>query len=110
MATPTATTILTITTTTCAPPTCMFLPTPFTSVLAIAALVGGRYAGWKFLDPLMGIVGGAVILRWSVGLCRGAARQLLDMVPSAALAQAVRERLEVGDVKVADLHVWDSRQ
>ena len=79
----------------------------FTSVLAIAALVGGRYAGWKFLDPLMGIVGGAVILRWSIGLCRGAARQLLDMVPSAALAQTIRKRLEVGDVRVADLHLWD---
>jgi cation diffusion facilitator family transporter len=79
----------------------------FTSVLAIAALVGGRYAGWKFLDPLMGIVGGVVILRWSVGLCRGAARQLLDMVPSAALAKTIRSRLEVGDVKVADLHVWE---
>lgn len=79
----------------------------FTSVLAIAALVGGRYAGWKFLDPLMGIVGGAVILRWSVGLCRGAARQLLDMVSSPALAQTIRKRLEVGDVRVTDLHLWE---
>lgn len=79
----------------------------FTSVLAIAALIGGRYAGWTFLDPLMGIVGGIVILRWSVGLCRGAARQLLDMVPSPALARSIRERLEVGDVRVADLHLWE---
>ena len=55
----------------------------------------------------MGIVGGIVILRWSIGLCRGAARQLLDMVPSAALAQSIRQRLEVGDVKVADLHLWE---
>jgi cation diffusion facilitator family transporter len=79
----------------------------FTSVLAIAALIGGRYAGWTFLDPLMGIVGGIVILRWSVGLCRGAARQLLDMVPSTALAESIRQRLEVGDVRVADLHLWE---
>ncbi len=27
----------------------------FTSVLAILALVGGRYFGWRFLDPMMGI-------------------------------------------------------
>jgi cation diffusion facilitator family transporter len=79
----------------------------FTSVLAIAALVGGRYAGWTFLDPLMGIVGGVVILRWSVGLCRGAARQLLDMVSSPALVKTIRQKLEVGDVKVADLHLWE---
>ena len=79
----------------------------FTSVLAIAALIGGKYAGWTFLDPLMGIVGGAVILNWSVGLCRGAAHQLLDMLPSPDLAREVRERLEVGGVQVADLHLWD---
>jgi cation diffusion facilitator family transporter len=79
----------------------------FTSVLAIAALLGGRYAGWKFLDPLMGIIGGAVILRWSVSLCRGAARQLLDMVPSPLLVDTVRRRLEVGDTRVADLHLWE---
>jgi len=79
----------------------------FTSVLAIAALLGGRYLGWRFLDPMMGIVGGVVILRWSVGLCRGAARQLLDMVESPALAETIRRRLEVGDVKVADLHLWE---
>jgi len=79
----------------------------FTSVLAISALLGGRYLGWRFLDPMMGIVGGIVILRWSVGLCRGAARQLLDMVPSPALAQAIRRKLEIGDDRVADLHLWD---
>jgi cation diffusion facilitator family transporter len=79
----------------------------FTSVLAIAALLGGRYAGWTFLDPLMGMVGGVVILRWSVSLCRGSARQLLDMVPSAALAETIRQRLEVDDVRVADLHLWE---
>ena len=79
----------------------------FTSVLAIAALLGGRYAGWTFLDPLMGMVGGVVILRWSVSLCRGSARQLLDMVPSAALAETIRQRLEIDDVRVADLHLWE---
>ncbi len=32
-----------------------------TSVLAIAALLGGRYLGWVWLDPAMGIVGSIVI-------------------------------------------------
>jgi cation diffusion facilitator family transporter len=80
----------------------------FTSVLAILALVGGRYFGWRFLDPLMGIVGGIVISRWSYGLCRGAARQLLDVVPSAELAARVRRHLEdVPGTEVVDLHVWE---
>jgi cation diffusion facilitator family transporter len=80
----------------------------FTSVLAILALVGGRYFGWQFLDPLMGIVGGIVISRWSYGLCRGAARQLLDVVPSPKLAQRIRAHLEeVPGTEIVDLHVWE---
>jgi cation diffusion facilitator family transporter len=36
-----------------------------TSVLAIAALLAGRYLGWAWMDPAMGIVGAVVIARWS---------------------------------------------
>jgi cation diffusion facilitator family transporter len=80
----------------------------FTSVLAILALVGGRFFGWRFLDPLMGIVGGIVISRWSYSLCRGAARQLLDVIPSAELATRIRNHLEaVPGTEVVDLHVWE---
>jgi cation diffusion facilitator family transporter len=66
----------------------------FTSVLAIAALVAGRYAGWTFLDPMMGIVGGLVILKWGVGLCRESAKPLLDVLPSAELADEIRRAVE----------------
>ncbi|MEO6601274.1 MAG: CDF family Co(II)/Ni(II) efflux transporter DmeF [Polyangiaceae bacterium] len=80
----------------------------FTSVLAILALIGGKYFGWYVLDPLMGIVGGVVIARWSLSLCRGAARQLLDMVPSAELVSRIRQRLEaMPGTHVVDLHVWE---
>jgi cation diffusion facilitator family transporter len=80
----------------------------FTSVLAIAALVAGRYAGWTFLDPMMGIVGGLVILKWGVGLCRESAKPLLDVLPSAELADEIRRAVEeVDDARVADLHLWE---
>ena len=79
----------------------------FTSVLAIAALVAGRYAGWSFLDPIMGLVGGAVVLKWGYGLCRSAGAQLVDATASAAVESAVRAALEtMDDVRVADLHLW----
>lgn len=80
-----------------------------TSVLAIVALLGGRYFGWTFLDAAMGIVGGLVIARWSYGLSRQAAKQLLDVVPSEALAQRIRDRIEssFADSNVVDLHLWD---
>lgn len=79
-----------------------------TSVLAIAALLLGRYANMWFADPAMGIIGGAVILLWAVGLCRQAAHQLLDVTASPELESWVRAQLEsIDDVRVADLHVWE---
>jgi cation diffusion facilitator family transporter len=80
-----------------------------TSVLAILALLGGRYFGWQFLDAAMGIVGGVVIARWSYALCRQAARQLLDVVPSAGLAQRIRAGIEqqFAGAQVVDLHLWE---
>ncbi len=79
-----------------------------TSLLAIAALSLGWWQGLWFLDPLMGLIGGAVIVWWAVSLCRQASRQLLDVVSSPRHEQIVRQRLEaIDDVRVADLHVWE---
>jgi cation diffusion facilitator family transporter len=90
-----------------------------TSVLAIVALGLGWWSRMDtgdperasriwFLDPAMGLVGGAVITWWAVSLCRQASRQLLDVVSSPAHEQLVRERLQaIDDVRVADLHVWE---
>jgi cation diffusion facilitator family transporter len=78
-----------------------------TSVFAIAALVAGDQLGWTFLDPLTGAAGGALILRWGIGLCRAAGRQLVDATASPGLEREVREALETGpDVRVADVHTW----
>ena len=79
-----------------------------TSVFAIVALSLGKWADLWFFDPAMGLVGGAVITWWSVGLCRQASRQLLDVVSSAKHEVVVRKQLEaIDDVQVADLHVWE---
>jgi cation diffusion facilitator family transporter len=78
-----------------------------TSVLAIAALLAGSRLGWTILDPLMGALGGVVVLRWGVGLCRGAGRVLVDATASPALEAEIREALQAsGDVRVADVHSW----
>src|SRR4051794_7634814 len=77
-----------------------------TSVLAIAALLAGRYYGLNWLDPVMGIAGALLIGRWSINLMRASGAVLTDAVPDPHLAGAVRERLEVGDDRVADLHLW----
>jgi cation diffusion facilitator family transporter len=77
-----------------------------TSVLAIVALLAGRFLGLNWLDPLMGLIGTAVILAWSWSLLRSAGAVLLDAVPSEVLARTVRDQLEKNGDKVADLHLW----
>jgi cation diffusion facilitator family transporter len=77
-----------------------------TSVLAIVALTAGRYLGWVWLDPAMGIVGAIVIARWSWILIRQTAAVLLDTADDR-LMEAIRSAVEEGgEVTVADLHVW----
>jgi cation diffusion facilitator family transporter len=77
-----------------------------TSVLAIAALLAGRYLGWVWLDPVMGIVGGIVIATWSWNLLRDTSGVLLD-TSDAHLEQEIRDEVErPGDARIFDLHVW----
>lgn len=78
-----------------------------TSVLAIAALVLGSLYGWLWMDPLMGIVGGLVIGRWSWGLIRDAGGVLIDYVrPEEDLPSEIREAVEVDGDEITDLHIW----
>lgn len=77
-----------------------------TSVLAIAGLLMGRYLGWVWMDPLMGIVGALVIAQWSWSLMRSAGGYLVDMNLNTKLLGQVRERLEVNGDAVSDLHLW----
>jgi cation diffusion facilitator family transporter len=77
-----------------------------TSVLAIFALLAGRFLGWGWMDALMGIVGAAVIARWSWGLLRDTGAVLLDASSSPALVEEVREAIEDGDAHISDLHLW----
>lgn len=75
------------------------------SVLAIVALSAGKYLGWAWLDPAMGIVGGVVIARWSIDLMRDSGCMLLDQCPTD-LERRVRARIEETSAKVTDLHLW----
>lgn len=49
-----------------------------TSVLAIVALLLGKYMGLTLLDPVIGIVGGFVIGKWSFDLLKSSSKILLD--------------------------------
>ena len=80
----------------------------FTSVLAITALTGGKFFGWAWLDPVVGIVGSGVVFSWAYTLLRDTSGILLDRTPSSSdLPDEIRRAVESdGDSIVTDLHVW----
>lgn len=82
-----------------------------TSVLAIGALAAGKYFGWAWLDPVMGLVGAAVIGRWAWGLVCDTGHLLLDESADDRTRSAIRDAIEgVADNRIADLHVWSVGQ
>src|SRR5258705_1567117 len=80
----------------------------FTSVLAITALTGGKFFGWAWLDPVVGVVGSGVVFSWAYTLLRDTAGILLDRTPASSdLPDEIRRAVESdGDSLVTDLHVW----
>jgi cation diffusion facilitator family transporter len=77
-----------------------------TSVLAIAALAIAMVSGWRWIDPAVGIVGSLVIASWAYTLIRDAGSVLLDVSVDRKLEGTIRTRLETGDDRITDLHVW----
>lgn len=79
-----------------------------TSVLAIIALTGGKFLGWMWLDPAMGIVGAIVIAQWAYTLVRQTNVVLLDKEPhDSDLNEEIHKAIENdGDTKITDLHIW----
>lgn len=79
-----------------------------TSVLAILALLGGKFMGWGFLDPLVGLIGAFIIAQWSYSLMRSAMKMLLDRSVGNEMREKIKSLIEEdGDSKIADLHFWD---
>lgn len=77
-----------------------------TSVFAILALLAGKYLGWMWLDPVMGMIGAMVITRWAVALLGETTPILLDQNNTTLAAAIVKAIEEDRDNRVADLHVW----
>ena len=78
-----------------------------TSVLAIIALVSGKYLGWNWLDPIMGIVGAIIITRWSYGLLKQTGPILLDASIEEDYQLKIKDTIEKdSDNRISDIHIW----
>jgi cation diffusion facilitator family transporter len=80
----------------------------FTTLLAIGALTSGKFLGWAWLDPVVGLVGSGVVFSWAYGLLRDTSGILLDRTPvTSDLPEEIRRTVESDeDSIVTDLHVW----
>jgi cation diffusion facilitator family transporter len=78
-----------------------------TSLLAIFALLAGKFLGLNWMDPVMGIVGAILVARWSLGLIRDTSGILLDHQAPAVMLEQARSAIErVDDNRITDLHIW----
>ena len=78
-----------------------------TSLLAIFALLAGKYIGLLWMDPLMGIVGAIVIFRWSYGLIKESSEVLLDKSVKHSTLEKISKRLRDENTVINDIHVWE---
>jgi len=78
-----------------------------TSILAIIALLGAKYLQLNWMDPLMGVVGAILVIRWSIGLIQGTSKVLLDHQIPADVQKKITGLLEsFKDTRVVDMHIW----
>ncbi|TMX67830.1 CDF family Co(II)/Ni(II) efflux transporter DmeF [Vibrio rotiferianus] len=76
-----------------------------TSLLAIVALIVGKFYGWVWLDAMMGIVGAVVIGKWTLGLMKQTAPVLLDESINKSYQDEITETL-APYAEIVDLHIW----
>lgn len=78
-----------------------------TSVFAIVALLGAKYLNWNWLDPLMGLIGAALIFSWAFSLVKETSAILLDKSSDNTLQNSIVHKIESDNQsKVEDLHLW----
>ncbi|RPA35521.1 cation diffusion facilitator family transporter [Shewanella frigidimarina] len=77
-----------------------------TSVLAICALLVGKFLGWYWLDPIMGIVGAVVITKWALGLMKQTSPILLDENIDEDYQLDIVNTIDDEQTKVTDIHIW----
>jgi len=78
-----------------------------TSILAIIALLSGKYFGWSWMDPIMGLVGSLVITRWSFGLLQDTSPILLDHGIDENKKSEIKKIIETdSDNRISDIHIW----
>lgn len=78
-----------------------------TSVGAIIALIGAKYMGWIWLDPVVGMVGAVIVIKWGIGLLKTTGKILVDYDDDDSLRTEIIALVENNNLEVKDIHIWD---
>lgn len=81
----------------------------FTSVLAILALILGKFFNLYKLDPIIGILGGIIILGWAFGLIKDTSKILLDM-NDKHMSKHIKEYFENNNIQLKEFKIWKSSE
>jgi cation diffusion facilitator family transporter len=78
-----------------------------TSIIAIGALLSGKFLGTHWLDPITGIAGALIIFRWSLILIKDTSAILLDNEIENDKKDKILNKLQA-NIRggVADIHIW----
>lgn len=77
-----------------------------TSVLAIIALLIGKFFGQTWPDAVVAILGAIVILKWAYDLLISSGRLLVDYHPSSNDNEQIQNIAKESESEVKDLHIW----
>ncbi len=77
-----------------------------TSVLAIIALLVGRFFGQTWPDAVVAILGAVVILKWAYDLLVSSGKLLVDYHPASNDNEQIQKIAGESDATVNDLHIW----
>ena len=77
-----------------------------TSVLAIMALLTGKFFDQTWPDAVVAILGAVVILKWAYDLLVSSGRILVDYHPASDDNTFIRSLAGESDSQVQDLHIW----
>jgi Co/Zn/Cd efflux system component len=73
------------------------------SIFVIFALLMGMMFGLSFLDPVVGIIGGIVIAKWSIGLVKDSSKTFVECEQKCS-AKKITQDLALQ--RVRDTHQW----
>lgn len=81
-----------------------------TSVLAIIALLIGKFFGQTWPDALVAILGAVVILKWAYGLLISSGSLLVDYHPVAKDNEKLQLIANKSGSIIKDLHIWKTSE